>query len=42
MILRENKVILDEYYMELRNQVADRSFKSADSHLRTFLEFMGE
>jgi integrase len=42
MILRENKVILDEYYLELRNQVAERSFKSAVSHLRTFLEFMGE
>ena len=42
MILRENKVILDEYYLELRNQISERSFKSAVSHLRTFLEFMGE
>ena len=33
MILRENKVILDEYYLELRNQISERSFKIAVCHL---------
>lgn len=42
MILRKNKVTLDEYLTELRNQISVSSIQAAESHLMTFLEFIGE
>ncbi len=42
MILRANKKILDDYLLDLKDQLNDASIRSIESHLRTFLDFLSE
>ena len=42
MIARSNKKLLDEYLADLGEQVNEASVRSAETHLRAFLEFIDE
>jgi len=42
MILRSNKKLVDEFLADLGDQVSEASVRSTETHLRTFLEYLGE
>ncbi len=42
MILRSNKKLLDEYLVDLREQVSEASVRSVETHLHAFLDFLDE
>jgi hypothetical protein len=42
MILRLNKKLVDEFLADLGDQVSEASVRSTETHLRAFLEYLGE